>query len=110
VCTNCGGPTEYVDMESGYVVDHGDCRAMADRIRTLLLEPAVRWRMSRAARYTAEQKYGYGRMIADYIRVYEEVVARTPLPAASRREAEASGTPRGRGAARRAARSAPAAL
>ena len=75
VCTDAGGPSEYVDDgHTGFVVPAGDVSAMADALRQLLASAPLRCRMARAARESAERDFAYRRMIADYARVYVDVI------------------------------------
>jgi glycosyltransferase involved in cell wall biosynthesis len=71
VCTDAGGPTEYVrDGETGFVVPAGDVHAMAARLRMLLASPSLRCSMALSARRSAEQEFAYERMIGDVIQLY----------------------------------------
>lgn len=75
VCTAAGGPAEYVeDGVSGFVVPVGDVAAIADRIRTLLKNPARADAMGREGRRLALTQYAYPRLVKDIISVYEEVL------------------------------------
>jgi glycosyltransferase involved in cell wall biosynthesis len=80
VCTDAGGPREYVvDGQTGFVVPADDRRALTAQIRLLLEQPALRAAVSLAARTTAERVYDYRRMVGDYADVYERC-ARGSLP------------------------------
>lgn len=56
VSTRCGGPEDYVlDGQTGYLVDVGDARAMADRLVEIVTLDDARWRqMSENAYATAK--------------------------------------------------------
>lgn len=76
VCTDAGGPTEYVrDGETGFVVRSGDAGTMAERIGQLLDSAALRRRMAQSARASAEREFAYARMIADYRQVYDDAAS-----------------------------------
>ena len=77
VCTDAGGPAEYVlDGECGFVVPVGDSAAMADRIITLLDDEAMRRRFGQEGRRRAEEFLSYDRMIDEVIDLYTAVAAR----------------------------------
>jgi glycosyltransferase involved in cell wall biosynthesis len=74
VCTDAGGPTEYVrDGQTGFVVPRDDAGALAARVRQLLVSPAQRCVFARSARQSAEREFAYERMISDLIQTYVEV-------------------------------------
>ncbi|HZR26769.1 MAG TPA: glycosyltransferase family 4 protein [Vicinamibacterales bacterium] len=76
VCTDSGGPAEYVvDGTTGFVVDGDDDGALGNRLRLVLGCASLRARLSRCAREFAEQHLAYARMIRDYITTYDAVVA-----------------------------------
>ena len=76
VCTDAGGPTEYVrDGATGFVVSPGDAAAMAGRLRQLLTNPALRCSMAHTARQSAEHEFAYERMIREVIQIYGAVLA-----------------------------------
>jgi glycosyltransferase involved in cell wall biosynthesis len=75
VCTDSGGPSEYVrDGETGFVVPVGQPEAMAHRIGTLLEDPVLQDRLGQAGRGRTVGEFQYGRMVADLIAVYEDVL------------------------------------
>jgi glycosyltransferase involved in cell wall biosynthesis len=75
VCTDSGGPGEYVaDGETGFVVPIGDPAAVAASIRRLLLDEELRETMGREARRRTIRDFDYDRMVSDLIDVYREVV------------------------------------
>lgn len=79
VCTDSGGPPEYVaDGETGFVVPPADPPALAERLRHLLDDAALRARFGRAGRARAERRFAYGRMIDDLLGVYRRVTGGAP--------------------------------
>lgn len=73
------GPREQItDGVDGYLVPEGDTRQMADRILTLLRDPALVRRMSRAARETAKL-HGNQRFVSDWAQVVASAVELKPL-------------------------------
>jgi glycosyltransferase involved in cell wall biosynthesis len=57
VCTDCGGPADYViEGSNGYIVPIRDFQTMADRIISVLSRPEADWiAMSRAATTKAQR-------------------------------------------------------
>lgn len=77
VCTDAGGPAEYVDHGvTGYVVPVSDAPAMADQIERLLSDRSLRRGMGLLGRQRAEQTFRYESMIATTIRLYHSVLER----------------------------------
>ena len=75
VCADAGGPSEYVERgRTGFVVPRADAAAMSAALRQLLGSTPLRCRMARTARESAERDFAYRRMIADYARVYDDVM------------------------------------
>lgn len=75
VTTAAGGMAEAVrDGVEGFVVPVRDIPAMADRIRRLLLDPALRERLGRAARARAEAEFTLERQADGFEQMYREVV------------------------------------
>ena len=74
VCTDAGGPAEYVKHDvSGFVVPVGDPAAMADKVLLLLQNVELRKRLSRQARQYAEKHFTYERMIQQTLATYRAV-------------------------------------
>ena len=72
VCTDSGGPSEYVqDGVNGFVVPVGDAHAIASRIDMLLRDGALRHRLSSEGRRRIEQRHTYPRMMAELRRIYD---------------------------------------
>jgi glycosyltransferase involved in cell wall biosynthesis len=86
VCTDSGGPAEYVrDGETGFVVPVSDPAAMAARIGELLRQPALGDRLGAEGRRGTIGEFDYARMVQDIIGVYREA-----LDASAARQAAAS--------------------
>jgi glycosyltransferase involved in cell wall biosynthesis len=76
VCTRSGGPEEYVeDGRTGYVVDPGDPRALAERISMLLADPVLADRLGAEGLRQSRSAFAFDRMTRDIIAVYEEALA-----------------------------------
>jgi glycosyltransferase involved in cell wall biosynthesis len=76
VCTDSGGPPEYVrDGVTGVVVPPGDAAAMAGALGRLLADPRLRSRMGRSGREIAEREHRYDRMVAEYLEVYRRALS-----------------------------------
>jgi glycosyltransferase involved in cell wall biosynthesis len=76
VCTDAGGPAEYVvDGQTAFVVPVDDSVAMADRFRLLLDDAPLRQRFGAAGRRRAERRFAYGRMVDDILLAYDEVLS-----------------------------------
>ncbi len=75
VCTDAGGPGEYVKHGStGFVVPVADPPAMAQQIIRLLDDHALRQAFGRAGRALALSAYGYDRMIDETVGAYARVL------------------------------------
>jgi glycosyltransferase involved in cell wall biosynthesis len=76
VCTDSGGPGEYVvEEETGFVVPVGDTAALADRIWLLLKNPELQDLLGAEGRRRALSEFNYDRMVADLVDVYDEVLS-----------------------------------
>jgi glycosyltransferase involved in cell wall biosynthesis len=72
-----GGLPEIVeDGTGGFLVPEHDVAALADRIRRLAVDPALRERMGAAARVKMEREYDIRHRVAELEDLYDEVVAR----------------------------------
>lgn len=75
VAARTGGLVEVVrDGETGFLVPPGDARALAERIRDLLEDPALRERMGRAGREWTNSMFTWDRVIARMLACYERVL------------------------------------
>lgn len=84
VATRVGGIPELVeDGKSGFLVNRGDVRALADRILELAADRELREQMGRAGRRAAEAKFDLERNVA---RVVEAYGISAPAPAEAVRE------------------------
>jgi glycosyltransferase involved in cell wall biosynthesis len=76
VCMDSGGPPEYVeDGKTGFVVPVSDVKALADRIRLLLDDPALAEELGRHGRAIVDSRLDSHRMTLDVLRIYDEVTA-----------------------------------
>lgn len=76
ICTDSGGPAEYVvNGDTGFVVDGDDHTMLGDRLRLALESASLRCRMSRCARQSAERYFPYDRMVAEVVATYHALVA-----------------------------------
>lgn len=74
VATDVGGVREIVaEGESGFVVPAGDAPALAERIATLLTEPALADRMGRRGRELAEVRYRRSLVGEHYVALLESL-------------------------------------
>jgi glycosyltransferase involved in cell wall biosynthesis len=74
VCTDAGGPAEYVKHDvAGFVVPVGDPAAMAEKVLLLLQNLELRERFARQAREYAETHFRYERMIQQTLAAYRAV-------------------------------------
>ncbi|MBI3670231.1 MAG: glycosyltransferase [Acidobacteria bacterium] len=75
VATRVGGNAEALsDGENGFLVAPEDAAATADRILTLLRQPARAQQMGRAAREVAEVKFTQDAMMKNLVGVYERLL------------------------------------
>lgn len=71
VATRVGGIPELVeDSKTGFLVDRGDVRAIADRILELAADRELRERMGRAGRQAVEEKFDLERNVARVLESY----------------------------------------
>ena len=76
VCTDAGGPAEYVAHgDTGFVVPVADPAALAERVAWLLRHETDRQQMGTRARARAESLFGYDRMIDDTINLYRSLLS-----------------------------------
>jgi glycosyltransferase involved in cell wall biosynthesis len=75
VCTDSGGPPEYVEHEvTGLVVPPRDPMRMAEAIGRLLDDADLRERLGTSARRTAESELPYSQMTDRVLAIYEEAL------------------------------------
>jgi glycosyltransferase involved in cell wall biosynthesis len=71
VATRVGGIPELVaDRESGYLIERGDRKAMADRILALVKQPELRSVMGRNGRERVEAQFDLQKNVSQLIQVY----------------------------------------
>ncbi len=71
VATRVGGIPELVtDNESGYLVERGDTKAMAERILALVRQPELRSGMGRKGRERVEAKFDLQKNVTQLLQVY----------------------------------------
>jgi len=84
-----GVPDAVRDGETGLLVDSDDPAAVADGVRRLLGDEALRRRMGAAGRRAVETYYNWDRVAQDLIRIDEEF--RSPPPGAPRSRTSGNG-------------------
>lgn len=76
VATSVGGNAELVsEGETGWIVPRDDPTALAAALRRYVDAPALRKRHGIAARAMAESRFSIGRMVQDYMELYDDVCA-----------------------------------
>jgi glycosyltransferase involved in cell wall biosynthesis len=75
------------DGETGLLVAPGDVAAWADAIRRAASSPMARSRWARNARATAEARFDWRDVTTSFERLFEDVRAAAPEPAAPRQSA-----------------------
>jgi N-acetyl-alpha-D-glucosaminyl L-malate synthase BshA len=76
VATRVGGVPELItDGEDGFLAEVGDIDGMAARVTALLTDEQLHYRMSKAGRWNAAERFCTDKIIPQYERYYEEVVA-----------------------------------
>jgi len=77
VATRVGGVPELItDGEDGYLEAVGDIAAQAARVVALLSDDALHWRLAKAGRWNAGERFCTDRIIPLYERYYSDVVNR----------------------------------
>jgi N-acetyl-alpha-D-glucosaminyl L-malate synthase BshA len=75
VATRVGGVPELItDGEDGYLEAVGDIEAQAARVVSLLTDDALHWRLAKAGRWNAGERFCTDRIIPQYERYYTDVV------------------------------------
>jgi N-acetyl-alpha-D-glucosaminyl L-malate synthase BshA len=83
VATRTGGLPEVVsDGESGFLLEIGDVSGMAEVATQVLSDKPLWWKMSRAARRIAEERFSTEKVVPEYERCYEAVLGRASVGAA----------------------------
>jgi glycosyltransferase involved in cell wall biosynthesis len=79
VATRCGGPEEIVsDGVSGLLVDTDSPEQIVDAVERLMRDEALRQRLTRAARESAENQFSTNTMVARYEELYDRCSRSTP--------------------------------
>jgi glycosyltransferase involved in cell wall biosynthesis len=75
VATRVGGVPELITHgEDGYLEDVGDIAAQAARVVELLGDDALHWKMAKAGRWNAGERFCTDRIIPLYERYYDYIV------------------------------------
>jgi N-acetyl-alpha-D-glucosaminyl L-malate synthase BshA len=75
VATRVGGVPELITHEEdGYLEEVGDIAAQADRVAALLSDDDLHYRMSKAGRWNASERFCTDHIIPRYERYYEDVL------------------------------------
>jgi N-acetyl-alpha-D-glucosaminyl L-malate synthase BshA len=75
VATRVGGVGELItDGEDGYLEAVGDIAAQAARVTALLSDDALHWRLAKAGRWNAGERFCTEKIIPQYERYYTDVV------------------------------------
>lgn len=78
IATTVGGNPELVEPEiTGLLVPSGDVEALGDSILRLVNDPSLRLAMGEAATRKIQETFDWDRTVADYLRVYDEVLRGT---------------------------------
>jgi L-malate glycosyltransferase len=81
VATRVGGVPELIaDGEDGFLEAPGDIAAQAARVVALLTDDALHYRMSKAGRWTAGERFCSEKIIPQYEQYYEDVVQGRRFP------------------------------
>jgi L-malate glycosyltransferase len=77
VATRVGGVPELITHEEdGFLEAVGDVAAQAARVVQLLTDDTLHWRISRAGRWNAAERFCTEKIIPQYERYYEDVIGR----------------------------------
>ncbi len=77
VATRVGGVPELItDGEDGFLEAPGDIAAQAARVTQLLTDDELHYRMAKAGRWNASERFCSDKIIPQYERYYEQVVSR----------------------------------
>lgn len=78
VCTRTGGNAELIDNGyNGFLVDVGDIKGLAGRIRQFLSDPALACTFGERARSRILQQFSVQKMTDSYMDLYEELLCET---------------------------------
>ena len=74
IATDCGGPAEIIDFDTGYLVNLGDVKAMTQSLEYLITHPSEREEMSRQAYSRVRSKFSYENTINKLELLYGNLV------------------------------------
>ena len=74
ISTTAGALKEVVDAESGILVPPGDHQAIAEAVKRLMNDDALRQRMGAAGRARVERLFSWDEAVKKILAVYEEVM------------------------------------
>ena len=78
VATSVGGVPELIeDGKTGWLVPPRDTEALAFRIRLLLRNPEMRWKMGRAGYTRVRDRFDASQMVENFGRLYDELLCGT---------------------------------
>lgn len=78
VATRVGGAAEaVVEAETGYLVEADDDEAMAERLVSLLRDPAMATRLGHEGKHVVSSKFSAARQLADTISLYNSLLGET---------------------------------
>jgi glycosyltransferase involved in cell wall biosynthesis len=79
VSTRCGGPeTAVIEGETGYLTPVDDAPAMADAMRRLLTDPALRQQMGQRGRQIAEERFSIAAAGKVFLDRYDTLLGQEP--------------------------------
>ncbi len=80
ICTESGGPPEYVaDGETGFVVPQDNPAAMAEKLEMLLESPELRKHMGNQGRKRALEHFTHHRMVNEIVATYERALSQNDV-------------------------------
>jgi len=74
VATSVGGNTELVDLTNGICVPTGDTEALAQALKTLVLDPGLRKMLGKNSREKVEKNFSWNKSIQEWQKLYEDMV------------------------------------
>jgi len=76
VIASSGGGTDEIisDGINGFLIPCGDSTALAEKLLTLKNDASLRERLVKAARSSIEGKFGYSRMLEEYLTLYRKLL------------------------------------
>jgi glycosyltransferase involved in cell wall biosynthesis len=75
VATHVGGVTDIVeDYKTGLLVPPGDREALREKISEFILDTPLRQKLAENAQNVFTDKFDWGRIVADYEKIYREII------------------------------------